>query len=177
MRATKTSRVSPILCLIATSLILCSPAVSDTRSHQGKIKNAVFKPGKYLSPDRRYLVTFSLGDASEADTFLVRDRHTSKHTFHVNGLDKVNGFLWIPSEPHTLIMSVKLNRGKPYIALWNSSSLKKILLGELKRNEDPDIEQLKLIGLSQDNKHFIYEHEYDPASASMHKAHARIPHI
>lgn len=122
--------------------------------------------GKYVSPDHKYIVKYEQGDASEPDHFLLSTYGLNKHLLrrsllNLNGIDKVNGFIWLPDQPHTLILAVTRDIGKPLIVQCSvGQPLQFLFRGKLKLNDDPDLESLSLVGMSPNMKTLFYKHSY-----------------
>ena len=126
------------------------------------LQRSIARSGLFTSPDKKYVVKYDRGDASIEDSFsLFRSGTIHKDHQLINSKQfyKINGFLWIPGQPHTLVFAVQRYSGSSYITLWNGiRTVRTIFRGDLPKGEEPDAEDLRLIGVTPDGKTVLCEH-------------------
>jgi hypothetical protein len=113
-----------------------------------------------LSPDGKFVLRFTPGDASRGDSFVIyekRGNSKGKKVLSTPETGVASGFAWVPHRSHTLVFDMAWDK-KPYIGLWNGGKVRVLMTGSLPDKVDPDGEWLWLIGVSKDGRTLIYGH-------------------
>src|SRR5579884_1003951 len=73
-------------------------------------------PGAFLSPDRRFRAVLSVGEGEEASLRVYDGRLSARPVLR---LDDVEGFVWVPGTPHSLVVAASGTYGRAMLAYWN----------------------------------------------------------
>lgn len=114
--------------------------------------------GSYASPDKEYIATFALGEAEVGilTVHAVKDNNP-KHISHrvlLKSVQDVQGFVWVPGKPHSLIFASSGIYGKASLAIWKGGTEAKMLC----QVKHLDSEWFQLDGISADGKVIVYRH-------------------
>ena len=152
-------------------------AIAQSGNHSKKILPAYSaRPGNYISPDKKYIATFALGEAEVGvlTVHAVKDDNP-KHVPHrvlLKSVQDVQGFVWVPGKPHSLVFASSGIYGKASLAIWKGGTEAKMLC----RVRQPDSEWFQLDGISADGRMIVYRHAmHDAKIEYMRKIRLALP--
>jgi hypothetical protein len=147
-------------------IVSCTAVMGQSHQVHKNHKNARTDNGILSrSPDGKYAVRYTVGDASIPDKFVVffaQGKCQQSNLLSIKRLYKVNGYLWAPNKPHTLFFAAtRLTNEAPFIGKWQGmkGQFKIVVKGTLPDGEDPDTERMEILGVSPDGHSIQYRHE------------------
>lgn len=154
-------------------------AFAQSKGLSGKRYIAAFgntRLGTFPSPDGKYTAVVTSGEA-EVKTLSVYTstsggRQASHKSAVLRNIQDINGAVWLPNKPHSLVFAATGIYGKAMLALWNSSTS----LHMLHHVKHPDSEWFHLDGVSPNGQVIAYRYApYDADQFYQRILHMKLP--